>query len=73
MMPYGVALLNLDEYENALTALLEAKDLASRMTPEMWGSAYTGNDPIIYQTGLEEMRRNIDENIEIVNNRLSKI
>ena len=70
---YGVALLNLDEYENALTALLEAKDLSSRMTPEMWGSAYTGNVPIIYQTGLEEMRRNIDENIEIVNNRLSKI
>jgi len=69
---YGVALLNLNEYEGALIALLEAKDLASRMTPEMWGMAYVGNDPRIYDIGLHEMRRNIDENIESVNNALSK-
>lgn len=69
---YGVALLNLEENKEALVALREAKDLASRMTPELWGVAYIGNDPTIYTAGLEEMRRNINENIEVVNNRLSK-
>jgi tetratricopeptide (TPR) repeat protein len=69
---YGVALLNLEENEKALEIFIEAKDLASRMTPELWGVAYIGNDPGIYPIGLEEMKRNIDENIEIVNNRLSK-
>jgi tetratricopeptide (TPR) repeat protein len=69
---YGVALLNTEREEAALEALLEAQDLASRMTPEMWGMAYVGNDPRIYRAGLEEMRKNIDENIERVNNALSQ-
>lgn len=69
---YGVALLNLGENEKALEVLTEAKDLASRMTPEMWGIAYIGNDASIYPAGLEDMQKNIAENIEIVNNRLSK-
>jgi tetratricopeptide (TPR) repeat protein len=69
---YGVALLNLGENEKALTALREAKDLASRMTPEMWGVAYIGNNPRIYTVGLEEMQKNIDENVERVNNALSE-
>jgi len=69
---YGVALLNLGEFEASRSALLEAKDLASRMTPEMWGIAYVGNDPRIYEVGLTEMRKNIDENLERVNNALSQ-
>jgi tetratricopeptide (TPR) repeat protein len=67
---YGVALLNLGENEKALEAFNEAKNLASRMTPEQWGVAYIGNDPRIYTAGLEEMRKNINENIERVNNAL---
>jgi tetratricopeptide (TPR) repeat protein len=69
---YGVALLNLGELEAAHNAFTEARELASRMSPEEWGTAYIGNDPRIYGTGLEEMRRNIDENLERVNNALSE-
>lgn len=69
---YGVALLNLGEHEASRSALLEAQNLASRMTPEMWGIAYVGNDPRIYKVGLNEMRKNIEENLERVNNALSQ-
>ena len=69
---YGVALLNLGEGEAALEALNEAKELVSKMTPEQWGRAYIGNNPDIYEIGLAEMQLNIDENIERVNNFLSK-
>lgn len=69
---YGVALLNLNKWEEALEAFIEAQDLASRMSPEMWGMAYIGNDPRIYGAGLEEMKQNINENIERVNNALSE-
>ncbi len=69
---YGVALLNLGRLDAAKDAFLEAQNLASRMTPEAWGVAYVGNDPHIYAMGLEEMKRNIDENIERVNNALSE-
>ena len=65
-------MLNLGEGEAALKALSEAKELVSKMTPEQWGNAYIGNNPEIYKMGLTEMEQNIDENIERVNNFLSK-
>lgn len=69
---YGVALLNLGEGEAALKALNEAKERVTKMTPEQWGNAYIGNNPQIYEIGLAGMQLNIDENIERVNNFLSK-
>lgn len=64
----GVALLNLNEKQEARKVLLAALGEAERLTPEEWGRAYPGNDPRIYAQGLEAMRGAIRKNLELVSN-----
>lgn len=59
----GVALWNMGDLEEAQAHLLEAKEVAERMTPEMWGSAYPGNNPRGEEGSLEVMREVINENL----------
>lgn len=73
MNAYGVALLNTGEAEGARKALLEAEEFVARMTPELWGEAYNGNDPRVYATGLASMRQVIETNLDIANSQLSGI
>jgi tetratricopeptide (TPR) repeat protein len=62
----GTLLVNLDRLEEAKIAFLFAQQIASAMTYEDWGRAYPGNDPRIYETGLNAMRRSIQENLEMI-------
>lgn len=62
---YGLALLNTGERERAHVYFLRARENAERLTPEMWGESYPGNDPASWPIGLNEMRKAIDHNIAI--------
>ena len=62
----GIALMNLGEKEAAKVALLRAQQAAKQLTVEQCGSAYPGNDPRIYEQGLEAMRSSIRENLALL-------
>ncbi len=63
---YGTLLMNVGRYDEAGQAFAHAKRSADTMTEETWGSAYPGNDPRIYETGLQAMRKSIQKNIELL-------
>lgn len=66
---HGLALMNLgltDEAKNEFQLALEGTDI---MTPNSWGGAYPGNDPAVYEKGLEEMRSAIRKNLELATNK----
>ncbi len=63
---YGVALMNIGRYDEAKKAFDNAKLGADTLTVEAWGNAYPGNNPLIYETGLQKMRENIEENIKLL-------
>jgi tetratricopeptide (TPR) repeat protein len=67
---YGTALINVGRYAEAKKALLAAKETADNMTEDMWGAAYPGNNPSIYGKGLSAMRKSIDDNLKIANEKM---
>ena len=69
---YGVALMNTGHYVRAENAFLMAKYLANNMTKEDWGKAYPGNDPKIYEQGLNSMRLSIQKNLELLEKKRSE-
>ena len=58
--------MNLGFYEDAYEAFQYAKNNADQLTEEAWGVAYPGNDPRIYETGLNAMRLSIENNLAIL-------
>lgn len=62
----GTLLVNLGKLDEAKQAFLLAEQMAASMTDQDWGRAYPGNDPRIYETGLNAMRRSINENLEMI-------
>lgn len=67
---YGTLLLNKGKYSEAQQAFLAAQRAAENMTEESWGTAYPGNDPRIYQTGLSATRQSIKSNLLLVEQKL---
>ena len=65
LITYGTALLNLDKKDEAKRILTQALAEAEKLTPEGWGKAYPGNNPVIYAKGLDEMKKVIKRNIEL--------
>jgi len=65
---YGVALMNLGERKEAKEYFERALTIADGMKPEDWGKSYPGNNPDIYEKGLEETRNVIRHNIALVKN-----
>lgn len=63
---YGILLLNTKQYREAKIALEHAQKSADLLTPESWGYAYPGNDPRVYNIGLEAMKKSIDDNLLLV-------
>lgn len=61
----GVALLNQQKREEALTALMKARENVEHLTESDWSKAYPGNDPRLAGKGLENMKRTIEENIRL--------
>ncbi len=62
---YGTLLLNRGKVVEARQALQNAKNIADDMDEASWGKAYPGNDPRIYDTGLDAMRTSIEKNLFI--------
>lgn len=63
---YGTALLNLGKKNEAKTAFEDALKYSESLTAEDWGQSYPGNDPKIYEKGLEETRTVIKHNLQLV-------
>lgn len=61
----GLALMNLDRDPEAHAVFAEAKQATERLTPADWGTAYPGNDPAIYASGLDKMREAIEHNLAL--------
>ncbi|MEI6864365.1 MAG: hypothetical protein WCK46_03345 [Candidatus Adlerbacteria bacterium] len=70
---YAVAQLNLGNYAAAQTYLESAQKLFEAMTPAQWGAAYSGNDPSVYASGLEQTRATIAQNLILVHSKLGSI
>lgn len=62
----GVALLNLEQKEEAEAVFQKALAILSSMNPEDWGKAYPGNDPQHYKTGFEQMKASIEANLNLL-------
>lgn len=69
---YGVILLNEGECEAATLVLSIGQTNALKMTKEAWGRAYPGNNPLVYQGGLDAMRETFTENIKLSKEECSK-
>lgn len=66
---YCALLINQNRLAEAEIACDNAREVAMQMDGADWGYAYPGNDPAIYDTGLEMLRRSIDENLRLLANK----
>lgn len=64
---YGVVLMNKGNRNEALQAFKYAQAATDAMSEESWGKAYPGNDPRIYETGLNAMKQSIEANLRLLN------
>jgi len=64
----GVALLNLGRNDEARSILKNALFTAENMDVSEWGVAYPGNNPDIYNNGLDAMKESIKRNIDLIDN-----
>lgn len=64
----GLSLMNLGEHEQAHVVFTLAKESSEKLTPEIWGKSYPGNDPKIYAAGLQKMREAISHNLDLTKN-----
>jgi tetratricopeptide (TPR) repeat protein len=69
---YCSLLVTTKNYREAKGVCEHARDIIARMTVDDWGRAYPGNDPRIYDEGLEGMRESIEHNIELLEEGLGK-
>lgn len=68
---YCALMINKRLFEEAKNACENARGMISIMSEDSWGIAYPGNDPRIYDSGLQAMRISIDNNIKIINDNLN--
>lgn len=61
---YGLALLNTGKASEAHDAFAKAEELASGLTTHDWGKVYPGNDPRLWDPGLESFRSAVKANKE---------
>lgn len=62
----GVALLNLEEREEARTVFARALTVIESMDESDWGIAYPGNDPGVYREGFAQMKLALTENLGLL-------
>ena len=62
----GVALFNLNKKSEAREILLRAKSQAEFLTEDDWKRAYPGNNPKMAKDGLEQIKKVIEFNLELV-------
>jgi tetratricopeptide (TPR) repeat protein len=64
---YCVLLINKARYTEARAHCTQAEESAKQFSANTWGEAYPGNDPRIYEEGLQAMRASIASNLELLN------
>lgn len=69
---YCALLINQNRLAEAEIACDNAREVVGRMNGTDWGHAYPGNDPDIYGTGLEMLKRSINENLQLIANKKSE-
>ncbi len=69
---YGLALLNTDDAEGALTHFSLAAEHAAQLTVHEWGLAYPGNDPAAWPVGLASFREAIEKNRALAEDQLAR-
>lgn len=62
----GVILMNKGEYEESKKYLLQAQEGFAQLTPEQWGRAYPGNNPLIYEEGQRASLGSAEENLRLL-------
>lgn len=70
---YCAILINLGKFKEAKIACERAKKTIDGMPKEIWGKAYPGNDPRIYEKGLLATKFSINENLTIINNKITAL
>lgn len=63
---YGALLMNKNRLHEAKEAFKRAEKSINTITEESWGSAYPGNDPRIYKTGLAATKTSIQNNLKLI-------
>jgi tetratricopeptide (TPR) repeat protein len=63
---YGTLLMNTGRYAEAKQAFTYALKNVDTMSIDDWGMAYPGNDPRIYNIGLNAMKSSIQNNLALV-------
>lgn len=63
---YCALLIAKKRYKDAKEPCNDAKIAVDKMTDKDWGHAYPGNDPRIYNDGLEAMKLSINQNLELI-------
>lgn len=63
---YCALLINKKDWVTAKDVCYKAQWLIEAMTEKTWGSAYPGNDPRIYGTGVEAMKASIEKNVALL-------
>lgn len=69
---YCALLIAKKKYEEALEPCINAKNAVEKMTVKDWGHAYPGNDPRIYNDGLEATKTSVNQNVELINKNRKK-
>lgn len=67
---YCTLLINKERFVEAQKTCHYAKEAIDKMTEKDWGHAYPGNDPRVYGTGLAAMKTSIDQNLELLNQKM---
>ncbi len=61
----GAVLLEQGECKEAKEHLSNAKQHSESITAEEFGEAYSGDNKVFYQAGLNGMRKTIQDNLEL--------
>jgi tetratricopeptide (TPR) repeat protein len=70
---YGVMLLNKGRYTEAVTSFEKGLATINKMTISDWGRAYPGNNPDIYEEGLEQTKDSMAKNLQLAKEKLMKL
>ena len=68
----GISLKNMGNVVAAKVAFTTALQNMNALTANSWGKAYPGNDPDFYQKGFSNMKKTIEDNLALVNEKTSE-
>lgn len=70
---YGILLMNTGDLKKSHEILSSGYKISLMITENGWGMAYPGNNPSIYNQGLESMRNSFLNNLQLVEQKLKQV